>query len=220
MNFWHLFRFSGRASREEYALIVAGCFLFSFITTCLQLLFDPNDLISWTRILLAMAIGVISTLAGLVVMWIQVAAIFRRMHDMSLSGVWYIIFLVASIVLVLIFQHMWWVNLLLSLALTLFLCLKKSSPINRFGNPPAAFLPAVFSKRGIFTAVVIGGILISLGQTGISRIYLKHLRLQQMTQLQQRSAQIRQQAVQQQQKRSVQTGASSAPSQRQMRPMH
>lgn len=219
MNFWNLFRFSPRASREEYALISLGCALFSLITTSLQFLFDPNDLVTWPRIIIAFVIAVIFTLMGLMVIWIDVATAFRRLHDMSLSGAWYIFYLIVSIVLIAAFLPIWWLGQVLSIAFTLFLCLKKSSPVNRFGNPPAAFLPSLFSRKGMFAVVVILGILLPMVRGGLSNVYIKQRKLQQTIQLQQRAAQIHQQAVQlQQQKRAAQTKAPFAPSQRQTKP--
>ena len=65
----------------------------------------------------------------------------------------------------------------------LFLSLKKPADYipNRFGKERAAFLPGLFARRGIFTAVLAAGILFSLIQTTISRVQLSHL--QAMTQI-------------------------------------
>ncbi len=168
MNWTDLFRFFPRASRQEYAFV-------SLCTQGISLLFYAlqgrlaSEGLSWIQFILALAFGFVSAVLLLAVFWVGLAVSFRRMHDMNLSGLWYVGYYVAVVCVGVVFSEIWWVATVLGVAAMLFLCLKKPSSSNRFAAAAPAFMPGVFSKRGVFAAAVVACILLSVGQVALSR---------------------------------------------------
>lgn len=168
MNWTDLFRFSPRASRQEYAFVSLCTQGLSLLFYALQGRLAPEGL-SWIQFILALAFGFVSAVLLLAVFWVGLAVSFRRMHDMNLSGLWYVGYYVAVVCVGVVFSEIWWVATVLGVAAMLFLCLKKPSSSNRFAAAAPAFMPGVFSKRGVFAAAVAACILLSVGQVALSR---------------------------------------------------
>ena len=168
MNWTDLFRFSPRASRQEYAFVSLCTQGISLLFYALQGRLAPEGL-SWIQFILALAFGFVSAVLLLAVFWVGLAVSFRRMHDMNLSGLWYVGYYVAVVCVGVVFSEIWWVATVLGVAAMLFLCLKKPSSSNRFAAAAPAFMPGVFSKRGVFAAAVAACILLSVGQVALSR---------------------------------------------------
>lgn len=179
MPFTRLFQFSPRAGREEYSLINLAVQAVSLGLYMGQGLFSMGSF-SGLKIVLALAAGLIVLVISLALLWISLAAGFRRMHDLNMPGWWFIAYLAAITMGSVALSGIWWVFTLFGVGLVLFLCLKKPADQepNRFGPAAGAFLPGLFSHRGVFAAVVAAGILISLVQVGISRVQLNQVKMQ------------------------------------------
>ena len=168
MNWTDLFRFSPRASRQEYAFVSLCTQGISLLFYALQGRLAPEGL-SWIQFILALAFGFVSAVLLLAVFWVGLAVSFLRMHDMNFYGMWYVGYYVAVVCVGVVFSEIWWVATVLGVAAMLFLCLKKPSSSNRFAAAAPAFMPGVFSKRGVFAAAVAACILLSVGQVALSR---------------------------------------------------
>ncbi len=178
MKFIDLFRFSPRASREEFALISLCGQIVSLLFYAVEGLFGPHS-VSWVQLIGIAAAGLFLCMLFLGLFWITLAVSWRRMHDLNLSGCWYLGYYIAVMALSVVFTNVWWLFSLMGLGVMLLLCLKKSAPPNRFGQAPAVFLPTVFSRRGMFTAVIVLCVFVSLGQVFLSRMQLSFVQARQ-----------------------------------------
>ena len=149
MNWRNLFSFSGRAGREEFAAVNFLTQLISFMLVLgMGLLAPSTDQFTLGRAFLLLGMGLLSLVVSIFLIWLSFAVFFRRLHDLNLSGWWFIGYIIAIILFALIIPQVWWLFTVLGLAFVLLLSLKKApaSP-NRFAPQAEPFFPQFFSVR-------------------------------------------------------------------------
>lgn len=161
MNWLNLFRFSGRAGREEFASVSLVMQLASCVMSAggLGLMLDGNEM-SLLKSLFLIAAGLVMIPVSVFLVWISVSVFFRRLHDFNWSGWWYIGYLILVTVGAFMWTDIQWLFTVLGLVLILFFSLKRApGAANRFAPAAEPFFPAVFSGRpwvlGVIVAVTV-----------------------------------------------------------------
>ena len=159
MNWLNLFRFSGRAGREEFAAVSLVMQLVSCVLSAggVWLVLGGNEM-SLLKSLFLIAVGLVQIPVSVFLVWISVSVFFRRLHDFNWSGWWYIGYLILVTVGAFVWSDSQWVFTVLGLVLILFFSLKRANPAaNRFAPAAEPFFPAVFSTHPWVLGVIVAG---------------------------------------------------------------
>lgn len=173
MKLLNLFNFFTRSGREEFAAVSLAVQAVSFLLTTGTLLLVPSSgEMDLAKSIVLVVVGLLNIPVSLVLVWLSLAVFFRRLHDLNLSGWWYVGYLIAVTAGAFVWPQLWWVFTGLGMAVFLALSLKKGTPgPNRFGQEAGPFFPHFFAARSWVLGVLIAGIVIfSLGQTVVSRM--------------------------------------------------
>ncbi len=149
MNWTHLFKFSGRAGREEFAAVSLLMQAVSLLATLggLWVAFGAAER-NWLMMILVVVAGLVSIPISLGLWWMSAAVFFRRLHDFNWSGWWYIGYLIVITAGNFMLPKMRWVFTVLGLGIIVFFSVKRASAApNRFAPQAEPFFPAFFSAR-------------------------------------------------------------------------